>query len=245
LSQLVRLQPHCSGTLSDASRSCPNSHRPTSRWLNWLRVESPWRLVGGRWPANTSLRPPQTGGMGRWPPLSRAVAWLAEALRAEALGDSHRLMYACRRGLDVIGKYQSVLGSSELRAQITAHGAELAILGQRHALRRGWPWLLLAWSERWRAVALAVPPVRPPADEDLQAELATMRDISSRLSRASSLGRGAAPLQHELQRLEGVVRARAMRTLTAGSRTLPSPAVEDSRFPACLMNSATTGCWSS
>jgi hypothetical protein len=127
-------------------------------------------------------------------------------------------MYACRRGLDVIGKYQSVLGSSELRAQITAHGAELAILGQRHALRRGWPWLLFAWSERWRAVALAVPPVRPPADEDLQAELATMRDISSRLSRASSLGRGAAPLQHELQRLEGVVRARAMRTITAGSR---------------------------
>jgi len=152
------------------------------------------------------------------PPLSRAVAWLAEALRAEALGDSHRLMYACRRGLDVIGKYQSVLGSSELRAQITAHGAELAILGQRHVLRRGWPWLLFAWSERWRAVALAVPPVRPPADEDLQAELATMRDISSRLSRASSLGRGAAPLQHELQRLEGVVRARAMRTISAGSR---------------------------
>jgi len=152
------------------------------------------------------------------PPLSRAVAWLAEALRAEALGDSHRLMYACRRGLDVIGKYQSVLGSSELRAEITAHGAELAMLGQRHALRRGWPWLLFAWSERWRAVALAVPPVRPPADEDLQAELATMRDISSRLSRASSLGRGAAPLQHELQRLEGVVRARAMRTISAGSR---------------------------
>ena len=58
-----------------------------------------------------------------------------------------------------------MLGSSELRAQTTAHGAELASLGQRHALRLGRPRLMLAWSERWRAIALAVPPVRPPGDE--------------------------------------------------------------------------------
>ena len=89
------------------------------------------------------------------------MAWLAEALRAEAVGDSQRLMYACRRGLDVIDEYRSMLGSSELRAQTTAHGAELASLGQRHALRLGRPRMMLAWSERWRAVALAVPPVRP------------------------------------------------------------------------------------
>ena len=110
------------------------------------------------------------------PPLSRAIGWLAEALRAEAAGDPRRLMYSCRRGLDVIDEYRSLLGSSELRAQTTAHGAELANLGQRHALRLGRPRLMLAWSERWRAVALAVPPVRPPADEDLQADLAAMRD---------------------------------------------------------------------
>jgi tetratricopeptide (TPR) repeat protein len=150
------------------------------------------------------------------PPLSRAIAWLAEALRAEAAGDSHRLMSACRRGLDVIDEYRSMLGSSELRAQTTAHGAELANLGLRHALRLGRPTLMLAWSEGWRAVALAVPPVRPPADEELQAELAAMRSVSSRLSRASSLGLRTAPLQHEQQRLERMVRARALRTLGAG-----------------------------
>jgi tetratricopeptide (TPR) repeat protein len=150
------------------------------------------------------------------PPLSRAIAWLAEALRAEAVGDSRRLMYACRRGLDVIDEYRSMLGSSELRAQTTAHGAELATLGQRHALRLGRPRLMLAWSERWRSVALAVPPVRPPADEDLQADLAAMRDVGSRLSRASSLGLRTAPLQHEQHRLERLVRARALRTLGAG-----------------------------
>ena len=159
------------------------------------------------------------------PPLSRAVAWLAEALRAEAVGDSQRLMYACRRGLDVIDEYRSMLGSSELRAQTTAHGAELANLGQRHALRLGRPRMLLAWSERWRAVALAVPPVRPPVDAELQAELAAMRDISSRLSQAGSIGARTAALHHEQQRLErsnngwnNAVRARALRTVGAGRR---------------------------
>lgn len=144
--------------------------------------------------------------------LSRAVAWRAEALRAEAVGDRRRLMYACRRGLDVIDEYRSMLGSSELRAQTTAHGAELANLGLRHALRLGRPRLMLAWSERWRAVALAVPPVRPPSDEELQADLAAMRDVGSRLTRANDLGLRTAPLKYEQQRLERAVRARALRT---------------------------------
>ena len=148
--------------------------------------------------------------------LSRAIAWRAEALRAEAVGDQRRLMYACRRGLDVIDEYRSLLGSSELRAQTTAHGAELANLGLRHALRLGRPGLMLAWSERWRAVALAVPPVRGPADEKLQADLAAMRDVDSRLRVASSLGLRTAPLKHERQRLERAVRARALRTHGTG-----------------------------
>ena len=51
-------------------------------------------------------------------------------------------------------------------------------------------------------MALAVPPVRPPEDEGLQADLAAMRDVSSRLSLANSLGLRIAPVQHEQQRLE-------------------------------------------
>jgi tetratricopeptide (TPR) repeat protein len=152
------------------------------------------------------------------PALSRGVAWLAEALRAEAVGDPRRLMYACRRGLDVIDEYRSMLGSSELRAQTTAHGAELASLGQRHALRLGRPRLLLAWSERWRAIALSVPPVRPHGDERWQADLAAMRDVSSRLAQASSQGLRVGSLSSEQQRLERVVRAQALRTLGTGRR---------------------------
>ncbi len=148
----------------------------------------------------------------RGPALGRAVAWLAEALRAEAAGNPRRLTRACRLGLAVIDEHRSSLGSSELRAQSTAHGAELAALGQRQALRLGRPRLLLSWSERWRASALAVPPVRPPDDEELQADLAAMRDVTSRLSRALAEGLPTAALHREQLRLERAVRARALRT---------------------------------
>ncbi|HEY1818595.1 MAG TPA: CHAT domain-containing protein [Trebonia sp.] len=157
------------------------------------------------------------------PALSRAAGWLAQALRAEAAGDARALMPACRHGLAVIDDFRSVFGSSELRAQSTAHGAELAALGLRHAAQLGRPRLMLDWSERWRAVALAVPAVRPPADEALQADLAALREVSDRLARAAASGRPAGSLDQDRQRLERAVRARS---LHAGP-----PAAGPRRFP--------------
>jgi hypothetical protein len=152
------------------------------------------------------------------PALSRAVAWLAQAHRVEAGGDTRRLMHACRRGLAVLDEHRSIFGSSELRAQSTTHGAELAALGQRHAVRLGRPRLMLEWSERWRAVALAVPSVRPPADEVLQADLVALRDVNSRLARARDLGLPVTSLERDEQRLERAVRGRA---LQAAIRDIP------------------------
>jgi tetratricopeptide (TPR) repeat protein len=173
------------------------------------------------------------------PALSRAAAWLAQACRVEAAGDPRRLMYACRHGLAVLDDFRSVFGSSELRAQSTAHGAELAALGQRHAARLGRPRLMLEWSERWRAVALAVPAVRPPADELLQADLAALREVTSRLAQAADTGMATAPLEQERQRLERAVRARALYA-TAGrtpartppARTLPARTLPARTLPA-------------
>jgi tetratricopeptide (TPR) repeat protein len=166
-------------------------------------------------------------GRRRGPAPARAVAWLAEALRAEAAGDPHRLMRACRRGLEVIDEYRGALGSSELRAQATAHGAELAYLGQRHALKLGRPRLLLSWSERWRASALAVPPVRPPDDGQLQADLAAMRDVTSRLAEARVQGLPTALLDREQLRLERAVRARALHARGADRRAAAGFDVSD------------------
>jgi hypothetical protein len=155
---------------------------------------------------------------GRGPALSRAVGWQAEALRAEATGDRRRLFHACRRGLDVIDEHRGALGSSELRALASSHGTELAALGQRHALRQGRPRLLLAWSERWRANALAVPAVRPADDERLQADLVALREVTVQLAVAQARARSAATgtLRREQLRLEQAVRARALRARGPG-----------------------------
>jgi tetratricopeptide (TPR) repeat protein len=142
--------------------------------------------------------------------MARASGWLAEALRAEAAGEPRRMLAACRRGLEVLEDHRLTLGASELRAQATARGGELAALAQRHAVRVRRPRLLLSWTERWRATALTVPSMRPSADAELNADLAALRDVTSRLEEAKRDGTAAGPLQREQLRLEGVVRARSL-----------------------------------
>jgi hypothetical protein len=158
----------------------------------------------------------------RGPALSRASGWLAAALRAEAADDPRLLLAACRRGLEVLDEHRFTLGASELQAQATAHGAELASLAQHHAVQSGQPRLLLTWSERWRATALAVPVVRPNADTQLNADLGALRDVTRRIEKARSrtrtdvadisARREQRQLEREQRRLEDAVRARALRT---------------------------------
>jgi tetratricopeptide (TPR) repeat protein len=147
----------------------------------------------------------------RGPALSRVSGWLGEALRAEAANRPTRMLAACRQGLDVLDEHRLTLGASELRAQATVHGAELAALAQRQAARAGRPRLLLTWSERWRATAQAVPPVRPPADAELTAGLTALRSVTRQLEDARSRDNPSTSLQREQQRLESVVRASALR----------------------------------
>jgi tetratricopeptide (TPR) repeat protein len=220
--QLVRVRagfvagPPSSALLRDARRCVAELAALSSPELPLARLIAGRIAVAlGRTGVAEAQLTAAASGRRRGPALSRAVGWLAEALRAEAVGDSRRLMHACRRGLQEIDEHRGVLGSSELLAQATGHGAELATLGQRHALRLGRPRLLLSWSERWRASALAVPPARPPDDEQLQADLAALRDVTSRLSRALVDGLPTAALHREQQRLERAVRARVLRTRRA------------------------------
>ncbi len=147
----------------------------------------------------------------RGPAYSRAAGWLAEALLAETASDPRRLLHACRRGLDLLDGHRLTLGASELRAQATAAGAELAELAQRQTLRSGRPRPLLYWSERWRATALAVPPVRPGDDRELAADLSAARDAASRLAQAQARGHPVAALRQQQRALEDAVRARVMR----------------------------------
>jgi len=161
----------------------------------------------------------------RVPAFARAAGSLAAALQAEQAGDRRRLLAACGRGFGLLEEHLGTLGAAELRAHATAHGAELAGLAQRAALRSGRPRLLLEWSERWRAVTFAapggiggvVPPgtssaLPPPGDPAARAELAALRDVTARLERAEPGGFPATVLHRERLRLEAAVRRRTLRS---------------------------------
>ena len=141
------------------------------------------------------------------PPLARSAAWLGKALRSEARADVRGMLTACARGLDALDDHRLTMGATELRALATGHGAELAELALRDALRRDDARSLLVWGERWRATALTVPPVRPPDDEQLVRDLAALRDVVRRLD----LEGRTVPLDRERRRLEKAVRERSHR----------------------------------
>lgn len=152
----------------------------------------------------------------RGPPLTRSVAWLARALQANARGNAKATRAACARGLDALGEYQMRLGATELRAYGTAHGAELALLAQRDALRSGDAHRLLAWSERWRATALAPRGGPHRQDRELVAELAALRSIARLLEAVEAGGPRRSVLERERRRLEAAVQARTRRSLGSG-----------------------------
>ena len=139
--------------------------------------------------------------------MARSAAWLGKALRSEARADVRGMLSACARGLDALDEHRLTMGATELRALATGHGAELAELALRDALRRDDPSSLLVWGERWRATALTVPPVRPSDDEQLVGDLAALRDVVRRLDG----GQRDVTLDRERRRLEKAVRERALR----------------------------------
>jgi tetratricopeptide (TPR) repeat protein len=156
-------------------------------------------------------------------PLIRATGWLARGLERELAGDRRGVLLACRRGLAALDLHRATLGSSELRALATAHGVELAQLALRHAVDRP-PRDLLWWSERWRATALAQPPVRPRPEDEVSEPLAALRDNARRLAAERREDGDVALLEAERARLEHEVRRRLRRS--AGGAAAPEPGIE-------------------
>ena len=147
----------------------------------------------------------------RGPTFGHAAGWLAHALRAEGRGATAATLIACQHGLDAASDHQRSLAAPELRAHAAEYGVELAALAQRHAVRRSDARMLLRWSERWRASALALPPVRPPDDPELAADLAALRDVARRIEATLVADGDTDRLQAERTRLEASIRARTRR----------------------------------
>ncbi len=145
------------------------------------------------------------------PPLARAAALLGKALRAEARADVRGMLTACARGLDALDEHRLMMGATELRARATAHGAELARLALRDAVRRNDPRQLVIRSERWRATALATAPMRPPGNKQLLADLAALRDVVRRAEGLAAGTPAGTALERERRRLEEAVRSRTLK----------------------------------
>jgi hypothetical protein len=151
--------------------------------------------------------------------LARAAGWLAAALLADLQHDRRALLHACRRGLDTVDEYRTLLGDLELRALATRHGNEFMTLAMRSAQERKDSRGMLWWIERWRATALAVPRARPSPDQELDRQIAALRDVARRLDTAEGSSREA--LRRERDRLEAEVR-RSQRTQRADGTRSPS-----------------------
>ena len=146
---------------------------------------------------------------------ARSTTWLARAVLADAEGRPAAMLAACSRGLNLVDLHLGTLGATELRAQATALGSDLAGLALRHAVRSKDADRLLVWSERWRATALTVPPIQRDVDPEMTRDLAALRVLSQRLAEGPpSVGLPA--LQREQRHLEDAVRRRAMHRPGAG-----------------------------
>ncbi|GIF61402.1 CHAT domain-containing protein [Asanoa iriomotensis] len=159
----------------------------------------------------------------RGPAFGHAAGWLATALRADTRGATAAALTACRRGLTAAADHQHRLGAVELRIHAAAYGTELAAIGQRHAVRRDDARMLLRWSERWRAGALAPAPMRPADDLALAGDLGALRRVMTRIDAARAAGSPTSQLEHDRRRLESVIRSRTRRAGTDAASAPDQP----------------------
>jgi CHAT domain-containing protein/tetratricopeptide (TPR) repeat protein len=150
----------------------------------------------------------------------RSRVFHARALLRLAAGDRHRADIALRAGMAAVERHREAMGGTELRANASAHAADLARLGIRLALEDRAPDRVLRWAERWRAGVLALRPVRPPDEEQLAAVLAELRQAAHAQGEAS--GRELARLTRHQATLERTV-TRLARHSSVSRRYQPGP----------------------
>lgn len=178
---------------------------------------------------------------------------ITRAELAAARGQPERALRELRDGLALLQRRRSRLGSVDLQAGITALGRELATFGLSTAFDRGSPAAVLTWSERSRAQAFQVPPVRPPADPRTAEALAELRQLRVLIRTAGTRQRNPAARRRigELERLiqerswqvdgpghsdPGLEPARLMAELGAAGKLLVSLMTRQGRLVALLVD---------
>jgi CHAT domain-containing protein len=172
---------------------------------------------------------PWLGDARRRAPLElRARAWHLEALRRLSSGDRRGAGAATRAGLRSLDRQRERLGSIELRAHSFSHARDLAALGLALAIESRRARRVLDWSERLRAGALALDPVRPPADPLLAEWLDQLRAAAAAVDAETRAGGDAVRERRRQASLERriVARTRQQRGVN-GDRAAPERARQD------------------
>ena len=148
--------------------------------------------------------------------LDTRLLWrLGSAEVAVVSGDDAGARRHLSRGLAALQDQRSRVGSVDLRTGTTAHGRALAAAGLDSSVRTGRISEIFAWSERARAQALLLPPIRPPADPTAAAWVAELRGVQSALTERELDGRPLAGLRGRRDKLERSLREHAW--FTAGA----------------------------
>jgi tetratricopeptide (TPR) repeat protein len=131
----------------------------------------------------------------------RAEMSRARRRPADALGH-------VRSGLAELHDWQSSFGSLDLQSSLVGHGRRLALQGMAIAVQDGRPEVVFEWSERARALASRVTPVRAPNDDEARADLSELRSLQGELSEAEHTGATTAGLERRVNELRRRIRQR-------------------------------------
>jgi hypothetical protein len=149
--------------------------------------------------------------------LDTRLLWrLASADVAAARGDETGARRHLSQGLAALQDQRARAGSMDLRTGAAVHGRELAAAGLESAMRSGRVAEIFAWSERARAQALLLPPVRPPADAEIAAAVAELRGVQTTLAQRELDGHPTADLRTRREDLERRLREHAWHTSGPG-----------------------------
>jgi hypothetical protein len=158
----------------------------------------------------------------RAPAEIRIQAWHAEALLRWQRGDARGAQSALRAGMRTLSTYRASLGATELRVNAGSQASDLSDLAIQIAIRCGEASRVLAWAERSRASTLRLPPVRPPADDELAARLSELRALDSDLQEAAATGQDTGAMLRRKASLEDVIRQKSWHA-SGGVPDLPEP----------------------
>jgi tetratricopeptide (TPR) repeat protein len=197
-------------------------------------------LAAGR-PARARRLADRYGRPARTDRLDTRLLWrLAQAELATANGrrtEAHRQLTA---GMTALHRYRTQFGCLDLQTGAAVHGQDLARAGLAMAVASGSPTAIYRCSERARAQALLLPPVRPPDDPVAAAALEELRQAKYALRTAELAGRPAGGMRARIEALQRTVREHAWSTpgqpTAAGPRVASLTAVKQELAGAALVS---------